>query len=407
MPNGWQVKTMGAVLEKVADPVQVDPKKMYQEIGIRSHGKGIFHKEPILGSALGDKRVFWVQPDAFVVNIVFAWEQAVARTTGQEQGMIASHRFPMFRPKRGLCDVDYLAYFFKTKRGKALLELASPGGAGRNKTLGQKEFLDISTSLPPIEEQVKIAQILSVWDAAIYTFERLLENSKAQKKALMLELMLGKRRVCGINSAWRHVKLGDLVSINPPRPATPPDGMVSFVPMDAVSEDAKLMYSLERNYCDVSTGFTSFKDGDILIAKITPCFQNGKGAIVNNLINGIGFGSTEFHVLRPQKGVSANFIYHVTNSYEFRVRGESNMQGSAGQKRVPLDFLRHFKFYCPVDHEEQQKIASTLDKLDNQYENLRLQRNLLEQQRKALMQQLFTGKRRVKVDDFPASKGMA
>ena len=133
-PKSWTVKSLGSVLERVSCPVI--PDVLYREIGIRSHGKGIFHKKPVLGKSLGNKRVFEVHGDCFVVNIVFAWEQAVARTTSNEVGMIASHRFPMYRPVDGLCDVDFLLYYFKTKKGKYLLELASPGGAGRNKTLG-------------------------------------------------------------------------------------------------------------------------------------------------------------------------------------------------------------------------------------------------------------------------------
>jgi len=125
VPEGWAVRAMGEVLERVAKPVSPEPKKLYREIGIRSHGKGIFHKEPVSGESLGDKRVFEIVPDCLVLNIVFAWEQAVARTTAAETGMIASHRFPMYRPKGDACDVDYLTYFFKSKRGKSLLELGS------------------------------------------------------------------------------------------------------------------------------------------------------------------------------------------------------------------------------------------------------------------------------------------
>lgn len=395
VPKGWEVKTLGAVLEKIAVPVEVDPNATYQEIGIRSHGKGIFHKEPVLGSSIGDKRVFWVQPNAFVVNIVFAWEQAIARTTGNEQGMIASHRFPMFLPQKGRCDIDYLVYFFNTKKGKALLELASPGGAGRNKTLGQKDFLDIAIPFPPVEEQVEIAQIVSIWDRAVIATEKLIANYKCQKISLMQDLLFGKRNLNGVKSSWRLVTLGELVTINPPRPIKPFNGKVSFVPMDAVSVGAKLKYSLEKSYCDVSTGFSSFMDGDILVAKITPCFENGKGAVIKDLINGVGFGSTEFHVIRARKGVSADFIYHVTNSYEFRVRGEACMQGSAGQKRLPSDFLRSFKFNCPVEHEEQLNVATILNELDLIIENLINQLNVLIKERKSLIHQLLSGKLRV------------
>ena len=215
MPEAWKASTISEILTKVSMPVDVEASSFYREIGIRSHGKGIFHKAPLLGKALGNKRVFHIEPGCFVVNIVFAWEQAVAKTTDAEVGMIASHRFPMFKPKKARCDIDFILYFFKTKRGKFLLELASPGGAGRNKTLGQSEFSKLRLMLPPTHEQKKIAQILSTWDKAITTTEQLLANSQQQKKALMQQLLSGKKRLLDKNRVrfsgeWSICTFGDL-----------------------------------------------------------------------------------------------------------------------------------------------------------------------------------------------------
>ena len=98
------------------------------------------------------------------MNIVFAWEQAVAKTTEKETGMIASHRFPMYSPVETQSDLDYLLQFFLTRKGKSLLELASPGGAGRNKTLGQKEFENLKFLVPNDAEQTKIASFITAID---------------------------------------------------------------------------------------------------------------------------------------------------------------------------------------------------------------------------------------------------
>lgn len=87
----------------------------------------------------------------------------------------------MYKPKNGQCDIDFILYFFKTPYGKYLLELASPGGAGRNKTLGQSEFARLELTLPPVHEQTKIVQIISTLDKAIETVEKLVKNSKQQK----------------------------------------------------------------------------------------------------------------------------------------------------------------------------------------------------------------------------------
>ena len=185
----WQEQKISALLVKSVSPVDVDLSTTYQEIGIRSHGKGIFHKELISGKALGEKKVFWVEENAFVLNIVFAWEQAVAVTSATEKGMIASHRFPMFTARKNKADVEFIKYFFLTKRGKELLGIASPGGAGRNKTLGQKEFENLEILLPStLEEQIEIAGLLSSIDLLIRIQVRELEVLKTYKKGLMQQL---------------------------------------------------------------------------------------------------------------------------------------------------------------------------------------------------------------------------
>ncbi|MGL6315685.1 restriction endonuclease subunit S [Vibrio sp. WXL103] len=260
--------------------------------------------------------------------------------------------------------------------------------------------------LPPLSEQRKIAKILSTWDKAITTTEKLIDTSKQQKKALMQQLLTGKKRLVNpetgkaFEGEWEEVHLKDICEVNPKKPKEPESGLVSFVPMDAVSEDAKLLRTDEKPYSEVSKGFTSFKDLDTLIAKITPCFENGKGALVNHLENGIGFGSTEFHVLRAKQGNAPDFVYYLTTTSSFRVKGEMNMQGSAGQKRVTTDYLKLYKVVVPKELNEQQKIASVLTAADKEIEILEAKLSHFKQEKKALMQQLLTGKRRVKVDEM-------
>lgn len=195
LPKDWDIIYISDVLTRVRKSLTPEVDKIYQEIGIRSHTKGIFYKKPVSGKSLGNKSVFWIQPDCFIVNIVFAWEHAVAKTTDKEKEMIASHRFPMYKPKADVLDLDYLLYFFKSKRGKHLLGLASPGGAGRNKTLGQTEFLKLQIPVPCIEEQRRIASVISIADKELLILEKKLERFKEQKKGLMQQLLTGKIRV--------------------------------------------------------------------------------------------------------------------------------------------------------------------------------------------------------------------
>ena len=125
------------------------------------------------------------------------------------------------------------------------------------------------------------------------------------------------------------------------------NGNVSFLPMSNVSENGKIDLSINRNIDDVRKGFTFFKDNDVIVAKITPCFENGKGAPVFGLLNGVGFGSTEFHVLRPKNTVNTVWLYHVTMLSKFRLEGEKKMTGSGGQRRITKDFINNFKLNIP------------------------------------------------------------
>jgi type I restriction enzyme S subunit len=186
--KAWRERKISEVLSKISLPIKVEVERTYREIGVRSHGKGIFHKEPVSGAIIGDKRVFQVVEDALVLNIVFAWEQAVATTSKEEAGMIASHRFPMYVPKPGECDVRFIKHAFLTPQGKHLLGVASPGGAGRNRTLGNDEFEKLRLILPDEEEQTKIADCLFSLDNLIAAQTQKLDALETHKEGLIQQL---------------------------------------------------------------------------------------------------------------------------------------------------------------------------------------------------------------------------
>lgn len=186
----WITERVDYFVERYSEPVEVEPNKSYRQIGIRSHGKGIFHKENVQGYELGGKRVFWVHPNAFVVNIVFAWEHAVAKTSKDEQGFIASHRFPMYLPKDDRVDLRFFTLFFLSKRGKYLLELASPGGAGRNKTLGQSNFAELKVTFPCLEEQKRIADFNDALEEKLEAAKKQIELTQTFKKGLLQQMFV-------------------------------------------------------------------------------------------------------------------------------------------------------------------------------------------------------------------------
>ncbi|MDO9519297.1 MAG: restriction endonuclease subunit S [Pseudohongiella sp.] len=165
---------------------------------------------------------------------------------------------------------------------------------------------------------------------------------------------------------WPLVKLSDVVEVNP----RPPKGInssqqVSFIGMASASNEGFLLNEEMRVLSDTKKGFTYFEKSDVLLAKITPCFENGKCLRANQISKPIGFGSTEFHVLRvnPVK-VDSTYLFYIVWSDQFRLLGEASMSGAAGQKRVSAKFLKEFKFPLPP-LVEQKRIAAILDKADS------------------------------------------
>jgi type I restriction enzyme S subunit len=152
--------------------------------------------------------------------------------------------------------------------------------------------------------------------------------------------------------------------VNPPAPrlrALKPEDEVSFVPMDAVGVGGGLSLEQTRILAEVSGGYTEFQDGDVVVAKITPCFENGKAALACGLLNGAAYGTTELHVLRAGPALNRSFLFYVAISDTFRKLGESEMYGAGGQKRVPPEFNKDFRTPLPPPA-EQRAIAAFLDR---------------------------------------------
>ncbi|HDP94663.1 MAG TPA: restriction endonuclease subunit S, partial [Candidatus Aminicenantes bacterium] len=162
---------------------------------------------------------------------------------------------------------------------------------------------------------------------------------------------------------WKPAKIKDVAQINPRSNSVDDDTLVTFLPMNAVSESGIIQGDEIRKAIDVKNGFTSFESGDVLVAKITPCFENYKGCLCKELKNDRGYGSTEFHVLRPKKSITGEYLHILTRTHHFRGTGELNMTGTAGQKRVPAIFLENYEFQLPP-LPEQKAIAALLSTWD-------------------------------------------
>ena len=167
-----------------------------------------------------------------------------------------------------------------------------------------------------------------------------------------------------IPQEWEVKTLGNIAKINPSKGKIT-SKVVTFLAMSDISEQGGVINENILPIDSIKPGLTPFRKGDVIIAKITPCFENGKGALLDKITEDDGFGSTEFHVIRCQQ--DNKFVYYHTQSYAFRKRLESQMTGSAGQKRVPADSVAAYKIPVPP-LAEQRKIAEVLGVWDEAIE---------------------------------------
>ena len=389
LPESWSVRTIAECLERVEHPVEVQANEMYTQIGIRSHGKGLFYKEPVTGDSLGNKSVFWIEPDCFILNIVFAWEQAIGKTTQAEVGMIGSHRFPMYRPINGSIDIDYLISYLLTKRGTDILEAASPGGAGRNRTLGQDRFMKSRIVLPPLDEQQKIAEILATQDKAIELQGRKIEELKRFKKGCLEKMFPRKgqkvpeKRFPGFTDDWEQRKLGDVVQITM---GQSPDG--------STYSDEPSDYILVQGNADLQNGWvcpriwttqiTKKADaGDLIMSVRAPAGAMGKTAY--NAVIGRGVAAIKGN----------EFIYQLLVKMDMDGFWKTLSCGSTFES-LNSDNIKNAEVKVPTTAEQVQ-IGDFFRHLDNLITLHQRKLEEMKKQKKALMQLLLTGIVRVRL----------
>jgi type I restriction enzyme S subunit len=215
-------------------------------------------------------------------------------------------------------------------------------------TINWSALKELGFNLPTLDEQDSLAEVLWAMIDTKNAYKRLISLTDDLVKSRFVE-MFGE--IDKDEKGYRRVTLNECCELNPRKSADTrlESGLeVSFVPMQSVSEKGAVDGSETRLYDDVRHGFTYFAENDVLLAKITPCLENGKGGIARNLCNGIGFGSTEFHVMRPIVGVSSpRWLYHITTFERFRTEAAKNMTGTAGQRRLPTAYLEKYTIPLP------------------------------------------------------------
>jgi type I restriction enzyme S subunit len=353
------------------------------------------------------------RPGDIVVNTLWAWMAALgaARHTGlvsPAYGIYRPHSAESFNP-------GYLDYLLRTRAYVAEYIGRSTGIRSSRLRLYPNQFLDIPLLQPPRPEQDQIVAYLRAQDVHVARFIKakrdLIALLTEQKQVIVEGAVTGgidgqaMTRDSGIDwipsipAHWETCKLKHVAFFNPSRSESAArrlgDELVSFVPMECITADGHLQNVDTRKISDVWEGFTYFARGDVVMAKITPCFENGKGGLLDTLPTEIGFGTTEFVVLRPVlRRIRGEFLGKLLSLKTFRTLGADAMTGAAGQQRVPLGFVKNFQVALPP-LEEQDRILQWLRtataEQDTAIERIRSEIALIREYRDRLIADVVTG----------------
>lgn len=278
--------------------------------------------------------------------------------------------------------------------------------------ISAEDIAKIKIYIPLVQEQKKIVEFLdkksSEIDGVIEEKEKLIELLKEKREAIITEAVTkgvdknvkmkesGLEWIAEIPSHWKKFRFKNICNINPNKSELTIDNerLVSFVPMENI-KNGKIDLSIVKKLGEVYSGYSYFGDGDIIMAKVTPCFENGNIAIVEKMKNKVGFGTTELHVLRVNEKVNNKYLYYLLQENGFKSKAISSMYGVGGLKRIPTEFIANFEIYIP-DVKEQIEIIKYIEGKLNNIDIILKETNKsiekIKEYKKSLISEVITGK---------------
>lgn len=380
-PKGWTRAPIGEFLEPVFRPAKLADDERYQLVTAKRSRGGIVPREILFGRDIRTKTQFFVEACDFLISKRQISHGACGIVPQSLDGAVVSNEYVALKPKAGL-DLRFLSHLSHSVYFQQTCFHSSIGVHVEKLVFKLEDWLEWEFDIPPMAEQLHLADLFDSWDRAIQVANQGI-TAKLYRKAEITRQLLHE-------SGERNGRIGDLAEVNPRSPRGDPDQLVTFVPMEAISEDGRLVQNEARPRGEIGSGYTGFIDDDVLVAKITPCFENGKGGHVFGLHSGVGFGSTEFHVLRAHDKRDVRFLHHHVMARAFRKNGERYMTGSAGQRRVPAEFIEDYRIPL-LDAERRHRAATILDAADREIDLLQQELRYFTQQKRGLMQRLFSG----------------
>jgi type I restriction enzyme S subunit len=370
-------------------------------------------------SNVGQKRC---QPGDLIINTMWAWMSALGVSN---HAGIVSPAYGVYRPRSNQdYDYYYLDSLLRIEGYRSEYICRSTGIRSSRLRLYPDKFLSMPVVCPPQEEQQAIARFLKAQDRLFRKFirnkRRFIELLKEQKQNVINQAVTrgldpkvkfkpsGVEWIGDIPEHWDATKLKRVVSFNPSKSETranPADEeKVVFLPMENISVNGDIDCSEKRPLSEVWNGFTYFRRGDVVVAKITPCFENGKGAYLKGLESDFGFGTTELIVLRPSKAIDGAFLRFLTSTKQFLLLGEQYMTGAAGQQRIPSDFVKNYPIGLPPIDEQLEILEHIQEKsaeIDQAISRAQSEIELMREYRTRLISDVVTGQVDVRGIEVP------
>lgn len=406
MREGWEIKKLGEAFQikppksearetlQPSDAVSFVPM---EDLGVLTKAINVV-KERKLEDVAGSYTYFG-ENDVLLAKITPCFENGklgIAKNLLNEVGF-GSSEFIVFRSKNVVTS-EYLFYFLSRDEFREEGKKRMTGAVGHKRV--SKDWIE-NYPLPfprSKSEQQRIVSILDEAFAAIDKAKANVQKNLSNAKELFqseLNAIFSQK-----GEKWVEKSLSEVCETKPPkkeaREILRDDDLVTFLPMEDLSVEARhIKPQRQRILKEVAGSYTYFADGDVLLAKITPCFENGKIGIACNLKNGIGFGSSEYMVFRTKGEVDRELLYYFLSRKSFREEGAPRMTGAVGHKRVAKDWIENYPIEFPASLAEQQRIVSKLNDLEIKSNKLGIlyERKLseLDALKKSILQKAFTG----------------
>ena len=407
----YKILKISQLLIKNNESVIIEDDKLYKRITVKINANGVVLRDEEYGKNIGTKRQFIAKEGQMIVSKIDARNGAFGLIPSELDGAIVTNDFPLFDINHHLVNKNYLILLAKTNLFVDFAKSCSSGTTNRQR-MDMDKFLTLDIPLPSISEQETIVKNYydKITQATTYeqqaeTLEKNIESylfeslgieqkteQKRKKKGLQF-VEFYKMDFWGVDYnfsssdkffesvKFENTKLKNVALINPITYFPNDENLsISFIPMECISDKEGKVIEQRERLIKESKGYTKFQNGDLLWARITPCMQNGKSAIVSNLKNGYGVGSTEYHVIRQKNTeVELKYIYNILRMNAVLQKAMSFFTGSAGQQRVPRTFLEELTIPIPPK-ETQQAIINQIDTYKNKIKILRERATLLKQQ---------------------------